>query len=94
MNRASQLGFHFLVQALSHDVRGGLAVAKIKVDGKVLKVVNAITGESEDELNNRRFSRLCSMLRSQELVWRTLREHDKEQIIRDAKQRLGNQAFA
>lgn len=69
-------------------------MARVKVDGKVLKVVKAINSDSEDELNNRRFSRLCGMLRSQELVWRTLREHDKEQIVRDARERLGNQAFA
>ena len=69
-------------------------MAKVKVDGTALKVVNSITVESGDELNNRRFTRLCGMLKSPELVWRTLAEHGKEQIVRDARERLGAQAFA
>lgn len=69
-------------------------MAKARLDGKALKVVNSITSESDDELNNRRFSRLCGMLRSPDLVWRALADHGKEQIVRDAKQRLGAQAHA
>lgn len=69
-------------------------MAKVKFDGKALKVINAIDEESDDELNNRRFSRLCGMLHSQELVWRGLTEYGKAQIIRDARERLGSRAFA
>ena len=43
-------------------------MAKVKVDGTALKVVNSITAESA--------------------------EHGKEQIVRDARERLGAQAFA
>lgn len=69
-------------------------MAKVKVDGKALKVIRAIEPKSDDELNNRRFSRLCGMLHSQDLVWRALKEHGKEQIIRDARERLGSKAYA
>ena len=67
-----------------------MSVAKVKFDGKALKVINAIDADSDDELNNRRFSRLCGMLRSQDLVWRGLTEHGKAQIVRDAQQRLSS----
>lgn len=68
-------------------------MAKVKVDGKALKVVNAIEPTSDDELNNRRFRRLCGMLHSQDLVWRALEEHGKGQIVRDARERLGSKAY-
>lgn len=68
-------------------------MAKVKFDGKALKIVEAIDTESDDELNNRRFSRLCGMLHSQELVWRALTEHGKAQIVRDAQERLGRRAY-
>lgn len=69
-------------------------MAKVKVDGTALKIVNAIDPASDDELNNRRFSRLCGMLHSQDLVWRALKEHGKEHIVRGAQERLGSKAYA
>ena len=69
-------------------------MAKTRVDGTALKVVNSITADADDELNNRRFMRLCGMLRSPDIVWRALAEHDKDEIVRDARTRLGAQAYA
>lgn len=67
---------------------------KNKVDGNALKVVRAISTDSSDELNNRRFSRLCGMLRSQDIVWRILEQHGKDQVMRETKERLGSSASA
>lgn len=69
-------------------------MAKVKIDGTALSIVNSITEKSADELNNRRFSRLCGMLKSQDLVWKALKEHDKDGIVREARDRLGVKAYA
>lgn len=69
-------------------------MAKVKIDGTALNIVNSITEKSADELNNRRFSRLCGMLKSQDLVWKALKEHDKDGIVREARDRLGVKAYA
>ena len=84
--------FRFLVQAhLQFGVRQ--LATKVQVGGSALKVINAIA-DSEDELNERRFSRLCGMFRSPDIVWEVLAEHDKADIIRASKERLHEKAHS
>jgi len=62
-------------------------VATLKVEGKVLKVVNSINASDDDALICRRFNRLCGFLRSTEFVWRVLKSYKKDEIIREAQRR-------
>lgn len=62
---------------------------KTRVYGVGLRIINSIKADpAHDELNVQRFSRLAGMLGSEQLAWQALDEHDKADIVSDARERL------
>ncbi|HAC56010.1 TPA: hypothetical protein DCF80_00770 [Candidatus Saccharibacteria bacterium] len=71
---------------------GGILAAKQKLQGDALRIMRSISATKAAELNCRAYQKLCTMLRSNDVVWKVLADYDKDGIIRSALQQTESSA--